>query len=289
MKFFRVPVAIALLLIPVGVMAQRSRPISLGSIAPANSLWDRALKQMATDVQRATDRRVRFRIAANTQGDEAAIVRRLLLGTTQAAALSQIGLEELDESFSVLGMPFFFASDAEARHVLEALRPGFERALAERDLVLINWAHGGWAHLFSSERISSLQEVKNAKLLTTAGDDRMVRWYRENGFDPVPLELSDVPVGLNTGSDQRQSVSSLLCHVASALPCRTLHARPTAWTDHDRDGHDHSELAAAERGGSRCRALCREGGGGPALPGGPTAGHGGGGGDGEARSSGHRA
>jgi TRAP-type C4-dicarboxylate transport system substrate-binding protein len=199
MKFLRVPVAIALLLIPVGVMAQRSRPISLGSIAPANSLWDRALKQMATDVQRATDRRVRFRIAANTQGDEAAIVRRLLLGTTQAAALSQIGLEELDESFSVLGMPFFFASDAEARHVLEALRPGFERALAERDLVLINWAHGGWAHLFSSERISSLQEVKNAKLFTTAGDDRMVRWYRENGFDPVPLELSDVPVGLNTG------------------------------------------------------------------------------------------
>ena len=121
MKFLRVPVAIALLLIPVGVIAQRSRPISLGSIAPANSLWDRALKQMATDVQRATDRRVRFRIAANTQGDEVAIVRRLMLGTTQAAALSQIGLEELDESFSVLGMPFFFSSDAEARHVLEAL------------------------------------------------------------------------------------------------------------------------------------------------------------------------
>ena len=190
-------VVVALLSASAVLVAQRA--MTLGSIAPANSLWDRALKQMATDVRTATDRRVRIRVASMTQGDESAIVRRLLLGTTQAALLTIIGLSELDESFNVLGMPFFFASDAEARHVLDALEPVFVRGLEAQNLVLINWGHSGWAHLFSADRIGSLAELREAKLFTAAGDDRMVRWYRENGFDPVPLSLSDVPVGLNTG------------------------------------------------------------------------------------------
>lgn len=193
------PLAVVLTLLsaPVALVAQRA--FTLGSIAPANSLWDRALKQMAADIQAGTDRRVRIRVASMSQGDESAIVRRLLLGTTQAASLTLIGLEELDESFSVLSMPFFFRSDAEARHVLGVLEPTFEQGLAAQDIVLINWGHTGWAHLFSADRIASLAELKQAKLYTTAGDDEMVRWYRQNGFDPVPLALSDVPVGLNTG------------------------------------------------------------------------------------------
>ncbi len=190
-------IVVALMATPVVLTAQRA--LSLGSIAPANSLWDKALKQMAADIQTATSRRVRVRVASMSQGDESAIVRRLLLGTTQVATLTQIGLEELHDSFGVLGMPFFFESDAEARHVLKALRPTFERGLAEQDIVLINWGHTGWAHIFSADPIRSLSELKGAKLYTSSGDDQMVSWYKANGFDPVPLALSDVPVGLNTG------------------------------------------------------------------------------------------
>ena len=192
-------IAVTLMATPVMVTAQRQRSLSLGSIAPANSLWDRALKQMATEIQTATDRRVRLRVASNSQGNESAIVVRLLLRQTHVASLTQIGLEELHDSFAVLGMPFFFESDAEARHVLEALRPTFERGLAEQNVVLLSWGHTGWAHIFSAEPIASLAELKRAKLYTSSGDAEMVSWYTANGFDPVPLELSDVLVGLNTG------------------------------------------------------------------------------------------
>ncbi len=189
-------IAVTLMATPAVVTAQTAR---LGSIAPPNSLWDRALKQMAPEIQTATSRRVKIRVDSRSQGDESAIVRRLGLGTTQAASLTQIGLEELHDSFGVLGMPFFFDSDAEARHVLGALQPTFERGLAEQKLVLLSWGHTGWAHIFSAEPIASLAELKKAKLYTSSGDSEMVSWYTANGFDPVPLELSDVPVGLNTG------------------------------------------------------------------------------------------
>ena len=36
-------------------------------------------------------------------------------------------------------------------------------------------------------------------MFTAAGDDKMLQWYKENGFDPQPLAVTDVLLGLNTG------------------------------------------------------------------------------------------
>lgn len=197
MKAFRVAVAVVLLLSPAALVAQRAN-LRLGTILPANSVWDRSLKQMASAWQKATDGRVRLRVQV-TAGDEGTIIRRMRLSSPQVAALTQPGLSDIDEAFNVFGIPFFFESDAEALHVLETLTPRLREALAENGLVLLNWGHGGWVHIFSAQPIRSIAELQTAKLFTVAGDEGMVRWYRENGFEPVPLELTDVLMGLNTG------------------------------------------------------------------------------------------
>ncbi len=197
MKTLRFAVAVALLASPALLVAQRAN-LRLGTILPANSVWDRALKQMASDWQDATDGRVRLQVRGTT-GDEATIIRRMRLNNPQVAALTLPGLTEVDDSFNVLGIPFFFASDAEAVHVLEALTPLYREKLAEQGLVLLGWGHGGWAHIFSAHPIRGIPDLQKAKLYTSAGDDGMVQWYKENGFQPVPLELTDVLMGLNTG------------------------------------------------------------------------------------------
>ncbi|MCY4601756.1 MAG: TRAP transporter substrate-binding protein DctP [Acidobacteria bacterium] len=190
-------VAVVLLLSPALLVAQRAN-LRLGTILPANSIWDRALKQMASEWQQKTDGRVRLQVRGTT-GDEATIIRRMRLNNPQVAALTLPGLTEIDDSFAVLGIPFFLASDAEALHVLEALTPLYREKLAEQGLVLLGWGHGGWAHIFSAQPIRSVPDLQKAKLFTAAGDDGMVQWYRRNGFQPVPLELTDVLMGLNTG------------------------------------------------------------------------------------------
>ena len=197
MKTLRFAVAVALLASPALLVAQRAN-LRLGTILPANSVWDRALKQMASDWQEATDGRVRLQVRGTT-GDEATIIRRMRLNNPQVAALTLPGLTEVDDSFNVFGIPFFFASDAEAVHVLEALTPLYRDKLAEQGLVLLGWGHGGWAHIFSAHPIRGIPDLQKARLYTSAGDDGMVQWYKENGFQPVPLELTDVLMGLNTG------------------------------------------------------------------------------------------
>ncbi len=190
-------VALLLLAAPALLDAQRAN-LRLGTILPANSLWDRALKQMASEWQRATDGRVRLQVRGTT-GDEATIIRRMRLNNPQVAALTLPALTEIDEAFNVFGIPFFFADDGEAQHVLDALTPRMREALAENGLVLIGWGHGGWVHVFSADPVTDLDSLRRAKLFTAAGDDGMVQWYKENGFNPVPLALTDVLMGLNTG------------------------------------------------------------------------------------------
>ena len=189
--------SVAVMLVSVALFAQRSIRIQLGSILPANSVYDKALKQMATEWQQETDGRVQLRVLAGSIKDEGALALRLRAGRPQAGVFSLPG--ELDEAFNVLTIPFFFRSDEEAFHVAEQLTPTFERVLADKGLVLLNWGHGGWARFFSAERVESLADLKKTKVYSTAGDEKMLQWYKQNGFDPQPLALTDVLLGLNTG------------------------------------------------------------------------------------------
>ena len=197
MKSRSLIIAVVLMLAPVVLLAQRTIRIQLGSILPANSVWDKSLKQMAAEWQRETDGRVQLRVLAGSVKDEGSLARRLKAGRPQAAVFGLPG--EIDDAFNVLSIPFFFESDEEVFHVVEKLTPTFERVLAGKGLVLLNWGHAGWAHFFTTERVESLDELKRTKIYTTAGDDKMLRWYRQNGFDPEPLAVTDVLLGLNTG------------------------------------------------------------------------------------------
>ena len=190
-------VLVALMAVPVVLLAQRATRIQLGSILPANSVWDRSLKEMAVEWRDETDGRVQLRVQSGAFRDEAALARRLKRGRPQAAVFGLPG--DIHEAFSVLNIPFFFESDEEVFHVVEALTPTFERVLAGEGLVLLNWGHAGWAHFFSEDRVETLDDLRGTKVFTAAGDDKMLQWYKENGFDPEPLAITDVLLGLNTG------------------------------------------------------------------------------------------
>ncbi len=189
-------IVVALLLAPVVLFGQRATRIQLGSILPANSVWDKLLKEMAVEWNEETDGRISLRVQSGAS-DEGTLVRRLRAGRPQAAVFGLPG--DIHDAFGVLSIPFFFESDAEAFHVVEKLTPTFERILADEGLVLLNWGHAGWAHFFTEERVESLDELKSTKVFTAAGDEKMLQWYKENGFNPEPLAVTDVLLGLNTG------------------------------------------------------------------------------------------
>ena len=199
MKSRLLSIAVALIVAPtIALFAQRPTQIILGSILPANSVWDKSLKQMAAEWQKETAGRVTLRVRPGSVKNEGELLR--LLRRARRPNAGVFGLPgEIDDAFNVLTIPFFYESDEEVFHVIETLTPTFERVLADRGLVLLNWGHTGWAHLFSTTRVESLEDLKGTKLYTTAGDEKMQQWYKESGFNPVPLATTDVLLSLNTG------------------------------------------------------------------------------------------
>ena len=188
------------LLLPAAAARAAARVVKLASLAPAGSLWDKELKTMASEVQKRTDGRVAIRIyPGGIAGDDPDMVRKMRLGQLQAASLTVDGLSELDKGFAVFSVPRFFASFDELFRVAHALTPVFADRLDKQGFVLLGWGYGGWVYWFTKTPVHSPQDVKKLKLFAWAGDNRMVEWWKKNGYHPVPLASTDIMTGLQTG------------------------------------------------------------------------------------------
>jgi TRAP-type transport system periplasmic protein len=176
-----------------------AQTIKLATQAPVNSSWHKALLDMGAEWEAKTAGRVKLTVyAGGTQGSEEATLRMMRPGVDQIQAnlLMLPGLSSIDDAFSVFGIPFLFASDAEGQYVLEKLSPMLEKRLEAKGFKLLSWGSAGWIQLFSKKPILTLADVKAAKLFTSQGDDRMVQWYKSNGFRPVALNAGDIPAQL---------------------------------------------------------------------------------------------
>jgi TRAP-type C4-dicarboxylate transport system substrate-binding protein len=195
----------ACLMLALAVAA--ARPIAQGrvvlrmaTLVPDGSIWDRNLKIMASEWQKISAGRVAVTVFPSGQmGDEKEIVRRMRFENPQAAALTIIGLAEVDPAFNVFSMPFFFDSYDELYYVLDQMTAMLTQRLDQKNMVFIAWGHGGWAQVFTTKPVKTLNDLKQIKLFTSAGDEAMVQWYKENGFQPRPLAMTDILTGLTSG------------------------------------------------------------------------------------------
>ena len=182
------------------LLAQRPTTVKLATLVPDRSVWGQFLNKMRSDWGKVTDSRVKMTIFPNgTQGDDPSVVRKMRIGQLGAATLTLTGLSEIDDYFSVFAIPLYFDSYEEYFYVLDQLQPVLEKRLRDKGFVFIHWGHGGWIHLFSTVPVKTIDDLRKRKLFVWAGDDKLVSWYQRNGFKPVPLAITDVPMGLQTG------------------------------------------------------------------------------------------
>jgi TRAP-type C4-dicarboxylate transport system substrate-binding protein len=173
--------------------------VKMATQAPVNSSWHKALLDMGAEWEAKTAGRVKLTIyAGGTQGSEDATIRMMRPGVDQLQAnlLMLSGLSTIDDAFNVFGIPFFFQSDEEGLYVLEKLTPMLEKRLDAKGYKLLAWGSAGWVQLFSKKPMTTLAEIKAAKLYTSQGNERMVQWYKANGFNPVALNANDIPAQL---------------------------------------------------------------------------------------------
>ena len=219
-KLFR-PLGVFVLTLGLLAPAVQARTvIKMASLVPEGSVWGKILKDMGAEWQEDTDGEVALRLyAGGVAGNESDVVRKMRIGQLHAAALSVSGLTDIDKGFEIFEIPMFFESYEELFHVLEKARPALEKRLEAKGYVLLNWGQAGWVHIFSKQPVRSVDDLRKLKMFSVADNEAMLQLWRQNGFQPVSLAVTDMLTGLQTG-------------MIEAMPTTPLAALSLQWFRH---------------------------------------------------------
>jgi TRAP-type C4-dicarboxylate transport system substrate-binding protein len=193
----------------------------IGTVAPLNSTWDKALKAMASAIGKDTGGRIVATVLPAGNATEDTIVTAMRPGFEryQAAYVSIVPLAQTEPSFTVFSIPFFLENEGEEQAVEKALKPILDKKLQAAGFHLLGWGTAGWVQLFSKRKITDLNGVKAAKLYTSKGpgSDKWKQWYLSNGFNPVELPPSAIgeQLKLPTGQIDAAPIPPLLASGSS--------------------------------------------------------------------------
>ena len=175
--------------------------IRMATVLPKGTSYHRVLQAMGEEWRKAPNGGVALTLFTDsTMGDEADIVRRMRVGQLQGAALSVMGLSEIDRSVTALQyMPMMFRSLEEVDLIREKLRPRLEAALLSKGFVALFWSDAGWIRFFSKEPALMPEDFRRFQMFAWSGDNYQVDLMKSLGYQPVPLVMGDILPGLQTG------------------------------------------------------------------------------------------
>jgi TRAP-type transport system periplasmic protein len=190
-------------------VCQAQVTVKVGSLVPDQSSWRDILLEGFNKWNKLSGGKVRVPMPYwGTQGDDPDLVRKMRLGTLDAAVLTTVGLAEIDRSIYALSVPMMYEDYDEVYAVLEKMRPRLESTMEAKGFVVLNWMDGGWTHFFTKKPVATPDDLKKLKLFQWQGDEKSMSIWSTAGFTPRPGNTSDLVTGLQTGMFEAFTSSS---------------------------------------------------------------------------------
>jgi TRAP-type C4-dicarboxylate transport system substrate-binding protein len=174
--------------------------IRLGTIMPSGTGQHALLQELAERWRVESDGTVKLVLYPDGRlGGEAEMVKKLRIKQLNSGVFTAVGLSEIDPGASGLQMmPLKFRTWAELDYVREQIRPLLEQRLQAKGFEVLFWGDAGWVRFFSKEAATRPAEFQRMKMFAWAGDAAQLSLMQTMGYQPVPLETSDILLGLNT-------------------------------------------------------------------------------------------
>lgn len=174
--------------------------IKIGSIAPAKSPWDKALRELGREWKAISGGQIEVKIyPGGIAGSEDDMIRKMKLGILGGAVFTNRGLTKIYSDFYVLNIPFTFNSEEEFLSVAGKMNPVFEKEIDEKGYKVIIWSMAGWLHFFSENKIEYPDDLKKHKLSFTTGEPEIEQVWKKMGYQVIPNDMSDLMMGLQSG------------------------------------------------------------------------------------------
>jgi len=187
-------------LLCLSIVLLSAQKIKLGTVAPKGSAWYKVMKEFANEVKKSTGGKVKFKIyAGGIQGDETQMIKRMRVGQLHAGGFIGPGLGQILPEVRIMDLPFLFQNHEEVNHVQASLLNHFRTKFGEKGFYFLAWANAGFVNVFSTEKITSYDDLAKTKMWAMADDPIADITFKALKLNPFSVPLTDVLTSLETG------------------------------------------------------------------------------------------
>ncbi len=174
--------------------------LKIATLAPDGTLWMKLMREGAKEVKEATHGRVKIRFyPGGVMGNDKSVLRKIRVGQLQGGALTGGGLIPICQACQLYSLPFIFNSYAEVDYVRKQMDPLLNKALEDKGFVGFGISEGGFAYLMSNQPLTQVKQLKEQRVWVPEGDQVSRTAFESLAVSPIPLPLTDVLTGLQTG------------------------------------------------------------------------------------------
>ncbi|MCA9519318.1 MAG: TRAP transporter substrate-binding protein DctP [Myxococcales bacterium] len=190
--------------------AEAKTVIRMATLAPPGSSWMKVFRKIAKELKAKTNGEVEMKIyPGGRQGDEKDVVRKIRSGQLHMAAVTAVGLSEIQKEVLVLQLPLLFRKYSELDYVRNKLKPELEKKFLDKGFKLLSWGDVGFIYLMSNNPIVHIADLKKAKMWAWIDDPIGLTITRIANITPKTLSLPDVLPSLKTNLIDAVYVSPL--------------------------------------------------------------------------------
>jgi TRAP-type C4-dicarboxylate transport system substrate-binding protein len=199
-KLFYILILILIISSIFNISAKAKYLLKIATDSPDNSIWARSIKDINRAINQKTNGAVQIDLyPGGVMGDQSTVIKKIKLGQLNGSTFSSGGLGLIYKDFAIMGFPMVFQSYKEYDYVLNKMGPYFEKKFDENGYVLLAWTEVGLIYIYSKNKVNSVTTLRNSKPLLLEGDKISSELFKEVNATPVPIQLSDVLTGLQTG------------------------------------------------------------------------------------------
>ena len=193
--------------------------LKIATISPDGATWMVKMRAGAEEIAQRTQGRVTFKFyPGGIMGTDESVLRKIRIGQLQGGAVIGGSLAKIYPDSQVYGLPLLFRSYEEVDYVRAKMDRILIKGLEERGFVTFGFAEGGFAYMMCGKPLRDLKDLKRQKVWVPAGDVISRTIFESAEVSPIPLPVSDVLTGLQTGLIDTITVSPI---VAIALQWHT--------------------------------------------------------------------
>ncbi len=174
--------------------------LKIATLAPDGTGWMKAMRSAAGEIDSQTQGRVKMRFyPGGVMGNDNSVLRKIRVGQLHGGALTTGGLAMISSDTEIYSLPLLFRSQEEVDYLRSRMDEVMLEKLEAKGYVGYGLGETGFVYIMSQAPITGLEELRHQKVWSPEGDSVSQTAFQALDITPIPLPLTDVLTGLQTG------------------------------------------------------------------------------------------